>query len=231
MSGKPYILVVEDEEALALLIRYNLEKEGYEVRVSQDGSAAIDAVEERIPDLMVLDWMLPEMSGIEVCDYLRKEPSTADIPIIMLTARSQETDRLKGFGTGADDYMTKPFSPKELAARIKSVLKRANPALVNKEASYGGITVDNNRKAINVNGRKLELSPLEYGLLAYLVTKPEKVHSRETLLHNVWGNMGEVESRTVDVCVRRVRAELQKASPGLDDMIKTVRGEGYLLEK
>ncbi len=149
----------------------------------------------------------------------------------MLTARSQESDRLKGFGSGADDYMTKPFSPKELVARIRSVLKRAKPELVSAEVSYGGLKVDNNKKCIFAGNKRLDLSPLEFSLLYYMISKPEKVHSRDMLLHNVWGNEGEVESRTVDVCIRRLRAELQKASSGLEDIIKTARGEGYILEK
>ena len=229
--SKPYILVVEDEEPLMLLIRYNLEKEGFEVACAGDGATALDKVEEKIPDLIVLDWMLPEMSGIEVMQELRSLEYTKDIPIIMLTARSQEADRLKGFNTGADDYMTKPFSPKELAARIKSILKRAKPSLMEGEVSYAGIKVDNNRKCILVGGHKLELSPLEYGLLAYMIAKPEKVHSRDMLLRNVWQDQDNVESRTVDVCIRRVRSELERVSPGLQDVIKTVRGEGYILEK
>ena len=230
MAAKPYILVVEDEEALALLVRYNLEKDGFEVKCIADGAKAIDSVEERVPDLIVLDWMLPEMSGIEVCNEIRGLEYTKDVPIIMLTARSQEADRLKGFGVGADDYMTKPFSPKELSARIKSVLRRSKPSLMEDEISYNGIKVDNARKAILINDKKLDLSPLEYGLLNYLVSKPERVHSRDMLLRNVWGDEN-TEARTVDVCVRRVRGEIQRVAPGLEDMIKTVRGEGYILEK
>ncbi len=229
---KPYILVVEDEEALALLTRYNLEKEGYEVKCVNSGTAALEAVEERIPDLIVLDWMLPGMNGIEVCQEIRALEYTKDLPVIMLTARSQEADRLKGFITGADDYMTKPFSPKELSARIKSILKRAKPSLLEAEISYGEIKVDNNRKCIFARGHKLALTPLEYALLHYMVSKPEKVYSRDQLLRHVWGeNETNVESRTVDVCIRRIRAELERVAPEIAEMVKTVRGEGYLLEK
>jgi len=228
---KPYILVVEDEESLALLMRYNLEKEGFEVACVDDGIKAIDSVANRVPDLIILDWMLPEMNGIEVCSELRSQDNTKDIPIIMLTARSQEADRLKGFGSGADDYMTKPFSPKELVARIKSVLRRAKPSLVEAEVSYSSLRVDNNKKCIFAKGKRLDLSPLEFSLLHYMISKPERVHSRENLLYNVWGNDSEVETRTVDVCIRRLRTELQKAGSGLDGMIKTSRGEGYILEK
>lgn len=228
---KPYILVVEDEEALSLLIRYNLEKEGFEVKCVDDGAKALDEIDKKIPDLIILDWMLPEMTGIEVCNEIRSLESTRDVPVIMLTARSQEADRLKGFGSGADDYMTKPFSPKELVARIRSVLRRAKPALVEGEVSYGPLKVDNNKKCILAKDKRLDLSPLEFALLYYLISKPERVHSRDMLLHNVWGNEDDVEPRTVDVCIRRLRAELQKAAPGLDEMIKTSRGEGYILEK
>jgi len=231
MAIKPYILVVEDEEALALLIRYNLEKEGFDVKCVSNGDDALDSIEKRIPDLVVLDWMLPEMSGIEVSNELHAMEYTKDVPIIILTARSQESDRLKGFSVGADDYMTKPFSPKELIARIKSVLKRARPALMENELSYNGLKVDNARKCILANDMKLDLSPLEYNFLNFLLSKPERVHSRETLIRNVWGDESSAESRTVDVCVRRLRGEIQRVAPGLENMIKTVRGEGYILEK
>jgi len=229
--NKPYILVVEDEEALSLLVKYNLEKDGFEVAQAFDGQEALDMVEKRIPDLIVLDWMLPSLSGIEVCRELRSLEYTKALPVIMLTARSQETDKLKGFSSGADDYITKPFSPKELGARIRSVLKRANPALLEAEVSYGGIRADNNRKAIFVGPRRLDLSPLEYNLLHYMLSRPAKVHSRDMLLRNVWEGNDEVEERTVDVCIRRIRAELEVVQPGLEDLIKTVRGEGYILEK
>jgi two-component system, OmpR family, phosphate regulon response regulator PhoB len=227
---KPYILVVEDEESLSLLIRYNLEKEGFEVNCVFDGASAVEAVEKKLPDLIVLDWMLPEMSGIEVSTEIRNLEYTKEIPIIMLTARSQEADRLKGFSVGVDDYITKPFSPKELVARIRSVLKRSKPNLMLEEVSYNGIKVDNAKKSIFVNNKKLDLSSLEYSFLSYLVSKPEKVHSRDMLLRNVWGDEN-TETRTVDVCVLRVRGEIQKVAPGLELTIKTVRGEGYILEK
>jgi two-component system phosphate regulon response regulator PhoB len=228
---KPYILVVEDEESLALLIRYNLEKEGFEVKCIDNGADALESVYERSPDLIILDWMLPEISGIEVCNEIRFSESTKDIPIIMLTARSQESDKLRGFSSGADDYMSKPFSPKELIARIKSVIRRSKPSLFEEETSYAGIKVDNNKKLITVNGVKLNLSSLEFSLLKFFVTKPEKIHTRESLLKHVWNDTEYSESRTVDVCIRRVRAELAKVAPEFEDLIKTVRGEGYLLEK
>lgn len=232
MSKKPYILVVEDEEALMLLIRYNLEREGFEVDCIQDGASALNSIDKRIPDLIVLDWMLPEMNGIEVCQEIRSLEYTKHIPIIILTARSQESDRLKGFNTGVDDYMTKPFSPKELAARIRSVLKRANPNLLEAEISYENIKVDNNKKHISVAGKKLNLTPLEFQLFSYMISKPEKVHSREMLLRNVWGEgQDSIGSRTVDVCIRRIRAELENISLTYSNMIKTVRGEGYILER
>jgi two-component system phosphate regulon response regulator PhoB len=228
---KPFILVVEDEEALSVLVKYNLEKAGFDVSCAFSGDEALDLIDKKIPDLIVLDWMLPEMSGIEVCREIRSLEYTKDVPIIMLTARSQEDDRLKGFNSGADDYMTKPFSPKELVARIKSVLRRSNPNLMGEEISYAGIKVDTIKKSISIKGRRLDLSPLEFNMLYYLVSKPEKVHSRDALIRNVWENSDEVESRVVDVCIRRVRSEIEKIEPELESIIKTVRGEGYILEK
>lgn len=228
---KPFILVVEDEEALSVLIKYNLEKAGFDVSCAFSGDEALDLIDKKIPDLIVLDWMLPEMSGIEVCREIRSLEYTKDVPIVMLTARSQEGDRLKGFNSGADDYMTKPFSPKELVARIKSVLRRSNPNLMGEEISYAGIKVDTIKKSISIKGRRLDLSPLEFNMLYYLVSKPEKVHSRDALIRNVWENSDEVESRVVDVCIRRVRSEIEKIEPELESIIKTVRGEGYILEK
>ena len=228
---KPFILVVEDEEALSVLVKYNLEKAGFDVACAFSGDEALDLIDKKIPDLIVLDWMLPEMSGIEVCREIRSLEYTKEVPIIMLTARSQEDDRLKGFNSGADDYMTKPFSPKELVARIKSVLRRSNPNLMGEEISYAGIKVDTINKIISVKGRKLDLSPLEFNMLYYLVSKPEKVHSRDALIRNVWENSDEVESRVVDVCIRRVRSEIEKIEPELESIIKTVRGEGYILQK
>jgi two-component system phosphate regulon response regulator PhoB len=228
---KPFILVVEDEESLSLLVKYNLEKAGFEVACAFNGDEALDMIDKKIPDLIVLDWMLPEMSGIEVCREIRTLEYTKDVPIIMLTARSQEDDRLKGFNSGADDYMTKPFSPKELVARIKSVLRRSNPNLMGEEISYAGIKVDTIKKSISIKGKRLDLSPLEFNMLYYLVSKPEKVHSRDALIRNVWENSEEVESRVVDVCIKRVRSEIERIDPELESIIKTVRGEGYILEK
>lgn len=228
---KPFILVVEDEESLSLLVKYNLEKAGFEVSCAFNGDEALDLIDKKIPDLIVLDWMLPEMSGIEVCREIRSLEYTKDVPIIMLTARSQEDDRLKGFNSGADDYMTKPFSPKELIARIKSVLRRSNPNLMGEDISYAGIKVDTTKKNISIKGKRLDLSPLEFNMLYFLVSKPEKVHSRDALIRNVWENSDEVESRVVDVCIRRVRSEIEAVDPELGSIIKTVRGEGYILEK
>jgi two-component system phosphate regulon response regulator PhoB len=223
------ILVVEDEEPISLLIKYNLEKEGFNIHQAFDGAEALDKADEIVPDLILLDWMLPEMNGIEVAKEIRSFEFTKKIPIIMLTARSQEEDKLKGFEVGADDYITKPFSPKELVARVKSVLKRTKPEIFETEISFGSLKVDNNRKSILAEGKALDLSPTEYYLMSYMIQKPEKVHSRDRLLRNVWQDE-EVEGRAVDVCIRRLRAALDKVRPGLSDMIKTVRGEGYILE-
>jgi len=225
------ILIVDDETDVLDFMKYNLEKEGFEVKCVDTGGKAFDALEERLPDLIVLDWMIPEMSGIEICNEIRFSDITRDIPIIMLTARSQESDRLKGFTSGADDYMTKPFSPKELIARINSVLRRAKPNLMGKPVFYDAISVDVAKKIITANGIKLDLSPLEFSLLYFFLTKPEKVLTREMLLRNVWNDNDSIESRTVDVCIRRLRTELGKAGKEFENMIKTVRGEGYILEK
>ena len=227
----PYILAVEDDEAISTLIKFNLEKEGYIVDQAFDGNQAMDFIERAKPDLIILDWMLPNMSGIEIAKEVRSYDATKDIPIIMLTAKVQEDDKLQGFDSGIDDYMTKPFSPKELVARIKSVLKRVNPQLVSHNSSYGGIEVDNVKKCILVNGTKLNLSPKEFKLLAFMVEKPERVHSRDSIMINVWDDEENIESRAIDVCVRRIRANLEKTSPGLENIVQTVRGEGYILEK
>ena len=227
----PYVLVVEDEEPISVLIKYNLEKEGYRVDQAFDGDQALDFIDKESPDMIILDWMLPEITGIEVAKDIRDLEYTRDIPIIMLTARSQENDKLKGFDSGVDDYMTKPFSPKELIARIKSVLKRTNPSLLEDEIIYDVIKVDNNRKCIFVENQKLDLTPIEFNFISHLVKLPEKVHTRDSLLRKVWHNDENVETRTVDVCVRRVRSILESTKPGLDKYIKTVRGQGYILEK
>jgi len=227
----PLVLIIEDEEPISLLIKYNLEKEGFATLQAFDDEQAFDILEKEVPDLILLDWMLPEMSGIEIAKELRTYDVTKKIPVIMLTAKSAEADKLKGFDNDIDDYITKPFSPKELIARIKTVLKRTSPQLLEAEISYEGIIVDNIRKVITANGIPLKLGPTEYDLLEFLVIKAEKVCSRNKLLLNVWKNNEEVEARAVDVAIRRIRAELEKKCNGKNKLIKSIRGEGYILEK
>lgn len=231
MQKTPYILIVEDEEPISLLIQYNLEEEGFETAQAFDSDQTFEIIEQRTPDLIIMDWMLPGQSGIEIVKELKEYDATKKVPVIMLTAKSEEADKLQGFDTGADDYLTKPFSPKELIARIRSVLKRSKPQLMEESNFYENIVVDNRRKVITIEGRALKLPPTEYDLLEYLVSKAERCCSRDNLLRNVWTDNEEIEGRAVDVAIRRIRAEIEKASPGSEKMIKTVRGEGYMLEK
>ncbi|NEX93037.1 phosphate regulon transcriptional regulator PhoB [Caulobacter sp. 17J65-9] len=224
----PSILVVEDEDALATLLQYNLEKEGYQVAVAQDGEEALVQVDERQPDLIVLDWMLPKVSGIEVCRRLRGRVETRNLPIIMLTARGEETDRIRGLDTGADDYLTKPFSTVELAARIRAVLRRIRPGLAEDILRRGDLTIDRVAHRVKRNGREIHLGPTEFRLLSHLMQHPGRVFSREQLLDAVWGSDVYVEARTVDVHVGRLRKALMK--DGETDPIRTVRSAGYSLD-
>lgn len=224
----PYILVAEDEDALATLLQYNLEKEGYIVSVAPDGGDALMQIDERTPDLVVLDWMLPEVSGIEVCRRLRSRNDTRNIPIIMLTARGEESDRIRGLDTGADDYMVKPFSPAELAARIRAVLRRLRPGLAEDRVAQGDILIDRVAHRVKRGGRDVHLGPTEYRLLDHLMKHPGRVFSREQLLDAVWGSDVYVEARTVDVHIGRLRKAL--VAPGEHDPIRTVRSAGYSLD-
>lgn len=227
---KPYVLVVEDEDSIALLLRYNLEKEGFEVKVVEEGDTALYEVEERKPDLVLLDWMIPEISGMEVCKRIREKEATRDIPVILLTARGEENDRLRGLDNGADDYIVKPFSPKELIARIRAVLRRARPVTGAKQLEYGGITLDLAAHKANSGASPIKLGPTEFRLLAHFLENPRRVYSRDQLLNAVWGNDAFLESRTVDVHVRRLRKAMAEAKPGLEDLIKTVRAAGYKMD-
>lgn len=228
---KPNILVVEDEEPIALLVQYNLDKAGYDTRWANTGGKALDEIEKQVPDLILMDWMLPEISGIELSRQIRKNELLKGIPIIMLTARGQEEDKIKGFDAGVDDYVIKPFSVKELQARIKTVLRRVSPKLIEKEISYGPLKIDNEKKQVLINGVQMEVTHTEYMLLQHFVESPERVFSREQLLTAVWKNDDLSESRTVDVHIRRIRAALGKAGPQYENLIKTVRGEGYALQQ
>jgi len=225
----PYILVIEDEDALSTLLQYNLEKEGYRVVVAPDGEEGLLWVEEQSPDLVVLDWMLPKVSGIEVCRRLRSRHETRNLPIILLTARGEESDRVRGLDTGADDYLTKPFSMTELVARIRAVLRRIRPGLAEDRISHGDIVIDRVAHRVRRAGKEVHLGPTEFRLLDYLMQHPGRVFSREQLLDAVWGADVYVEARTVDVHVGRLRKALM-AEPGAADPIRTVRSAGYSLD-
>jgi two-component system phosphate regulon response regulator PhoB len=226
----PYILVVEDEDALGTLLHYNLEKEGYEVAVASDGEDALVLVDERQPDLLILDWMLPKVSGIEVCRRLRSRPETRNLPIIMLTARGEESDRVRGLDTGADDYLSKPFSMGELSARIRAVLRRIRPGLAEDRVRRGDIIIDRVAHRVKRGGRDVHLGPTEFRLLDYLMQHPGRVFSREQLLDAVWGSDVYVEARTVDVHIGRLRKALNRDMNDDSDPIRTVRSAGYSLD-
>ena len=224
----PYVLVVEDEDALATLLKYNLDKEGHEVAVASDGEEALVTIDERLPDLVVLDWMLPKVSGIEVCRRLRQKPETRNLPIIMLTARGEESDRVRGLDTGADDYIVKPFSMTELAARVRAVLRRIRPGLAEDRITNGALVIDRVAHRVKRDGKEIHLGPTEFRLLDYLMQHPGRVFSREQLLDAVWGADVYVEARTVDVHIGRLRKALNSTAE--HDPIRTVRSAGYSLE-
>ena len=225
---QPYILVMEDEDALATLLQYNLEKEGYDVTVAADGEEGLLQVDERLPDMVLLDWMLPKLSGIEVCRRLRGRAETRNLPIIMLTARGEETDRVRGLDTGADDYMTKPFSMTELTARIRAVLRRIRPGLADDRINHADIVIDSVAHRVRRAGKEVHLGPTEFRLLDHLMKHPGRVFSREQLLDAVWGSDVYVEARTVDVHVGRLRKALNVE--GTVNPIRTVRSAGYSLD-
>ena len=224
----PYVLVVEDEDALATLLQYNLEKEGYDVGLAADGEEALTQVDERLPDLVVLDWMLPKVSGIEVCRRLRAGAKTRNLPIVMLTARGEESDRVRGLDTGADDYLVKPFAMGELTARLRAVLRRIRPGLAEDRIRHGDIVIDRVAHRVKRGEREIHLGPSEFRLLDYFMQHPGRVFSREQLLNAVWGSDVYVEARTVDVHIGRLRKALNRSVD--DDPIRTVRSAGYSLE-
>ncbi|WP_372707314.1 phosphate regulon transcriptional regulator PhoB [Brevundimonas sp.] len=225
---QPYVLVMEDEDALATLLQYNLEKEGYRVVVAADGEEGMLQIDERLPDLVLLDWMLPKLSGIEVCRRIRGKSETRNLPIIMLTARGEETDRVRGLDTGADDYMTKPFSMTELIARIRAVLRRIRPGLADDRINHGDIVIDRVAHRVRRAGSEIHLGPTEFRLLNHFMQHPGRVFSREQLLDAVWGSDVYVEARTVDVHVGRLRKALN--IDGTVNPIRTVRSAGYSLD-
>jgi two-component system phosphate regulon response regulator PhoB len=225
---RPNILITEDEAALVAMLRYNLEKEGYAVDEAADGQEALIKVSESKPDLILLDWMLPQLSGLEVCRQIRRNPETRNIPIIMVTARGEEADRVRGLDVGADDYIAKPFSPSELMARIRAVLRRVRPALAEEVLTCGDVTMDLAAHRVMRAGREIKLGPTEFRLLRYFLEHPGRVLSREHLLNAVWGRDVFVEERTVDVHIRRLRKVLNGADEA--DIVRTVRSAGYSLE-
>ena len=223
------ITVVEDEEALGALLDYNLTQEGYQVRLCADGDEALLTLDEEAPDLMILDWMLPGVSGIEICRRARGRAEMRDLPIIMLTARGEEEDRIRGLDTGADDYLTKPFSMTELLARVRAVLRRSRPTLAGDVATFGDIVLDRETRRVHRGPREVHLGPKEFRLLDCLIRRPGRVFSREQLLDMVWGRDVYVEARTVDVHVGRLRKALNRR--GDADPIRTVRAAGYALDE
>ena len=222
------ILIVEDDPALIELLRYNLEAEGFDTAIVEDGDEAMAAVEDEQPDLVILDWMLPNVSGIEICRQIRQDPANKKLPVIMLTARTEEPDRVRGLKTGADDYVTKPFSPGELMARIDAVMRRAYPEKRTETLAYEDITLNLEEHRVTRDGDAIHLGPTEYRLLRTLMEKPGRVFSREQLLDRVWGRDVYVEIRTVDVHIRRLRKALNAG--GRPDLIRTVRAAGYSLD-
>jgi two-component system phosphate regulon response regulator PhoB len=224
----PRILIVEDEEDLTLLLRYNLEAAGYEVETVARGDEADVRFKERTPDLVILDWMLPGLSGIEICRRLRARPDTKALPIIMLTARGEESERVRGLSTGADDYIVKPFSLPELMARVSALLRRAAPERVADVLSFGDVELDREKKRVTRAARPVELGPTEYRLLEFLMERPGRVFSRQQMLDGVWGSDIYIDERTVDVHVGRLRKALNRGHD--TDPIRTVRGAGYALD-
>ena len=228
MTIKGKILLVEDDRPLVELLTYHLEREEFEVRSTPDGEDALIMAREQAPDLVLLDWMLEGLSGIEVCRRLRRLPETANVPIIMLTARGEEADRIRGLETGADDYVTKPFSPRELIARVAAVLRRVRPALAGELLSYSDLEMDVVSHKVKRGGAAIALGPTEFRLLRHFLEHPGRVFSRERLLDSVWGQDSEIELRTVDVHIRRLRKAINAGAKA--DIIRTVRSAGYALD-
>lgn len=226
-ADHPRVLVVEDEPAQREVLAYNLEAEGFEVSRAGDGEEALMLVEEVMPDIIVLDWMMPNLSGIEVCRRLKMRSETRGIPVIMLSARSEEVDRVRGLETGADDYVVKPYSVIELMARVRSQLRRARPSTVGERLEYQDIVLDSESHRVSRAGMALKLGPTEFRLLSTFMEKPGRVWSREQLLDRVWGRDIYVDTRTVDVHIGRLRKALTHT--GGDDPLRTVRGAGYAL--
>jgi len=226
---KPLVLVVEDEAPLVTLLRYNLEKEGFAVAEAADGEEALLRIAEQKPDAVLLDWMLPLLSGIEVCRQIRRAPATRSLPVIMLTARGEEGDRVRGLNSGADDYVVKPFSLSELVARLRAVIRRAQPNADEQILRYADVTMDLVAHRVSRGGKPVHLGPTEFRLLRHFLRHPRRVFSREQLLDQVWSQDAEIELRTVDVHIRRLRKALNEAGTG--DLLRTVRSVGYALDR
>ena len=222
------LLLVEDDPSLSELLQFRFESEGYNVRVTPDGDEALILASEDVPDLVILDWMIEGTSGIEVCRRLRRDKQTAHVPIIMLTAREEEDDRVRGLETGADDYLTKPFSPRELIARVAAVMRRIRPALAGEVLEVGDFRLDTVAHKVSRGGEELQLGPTEYRLLQFFMESPGRVFSRGQLLDGVWGTGSDIELRTVDVHIRRLRKAIMES--GKRDPIRTVRSAGYAFE-
>jgi two-component system, OmpR family, phosphate regulon response regulator PhoB len=226
---KPLVLVVEDEAPLVTMLRYNLEREGFAVDAAGDGEEALLRIAERKPDAVLLDWMLPLVSGLEVCRQIRRSRGTRSVPVIMLTARGEEADRIRGLDSGADDYIVKPFSPSELVARLRAVIRRAQPSAGEEVLRYADVTMDLIAHRVSRAGRPVHLGPTEFRLLRHFLEYPGRVFSREQLLDRVWGHESEIEMRTVDVHIRRLRKALNQN--GDRDLLRTVRSVGYALDR
>jgi len=226
--SKPRLLLVEDDRALADLLIWHFERGGFEVRRTGDGEEALMLAQEEQPDIVILDWMIEGISGLEVCRRLRRKERTGNVPIIMLTARGEESDRVRGLDTGADDYVTKPFSPRELMSRVAAVLRRVRPALAGETLSYADIEMDVTAHRVRRGGQPVQLGPTEFRLLRHLLEQPGRVFSREALLDAVWQHDPDIDARTVDVHVRRLRRALNEG--GRPDIIRTVRSAGYSLD-
>ena len=228
---KAQLLLVEDDAALAELIEWHFSREGFDVRQTADGEEALIMARERTPDIVLLDWMIVNLSGIEVCRQLRKADTTANVPIIMLTARGEEDDRIRGLEIGADDYVTKPFSPRELVARVNAVLRRVRPALAGETLRFADVEMDTVAHKVKRSGKTVTLGPTEYRLLKHFLEYPSHVFSRERLLDSVWGHDSDIEIRTVDVHIRRLRKALNYNTENGRDIIRTVRSAGYSLDQ
>ena len=225
MSANIYI--VEDEEPIITLIKYNLEKEGYKVFFSENGNDGIKGIKNSLPDLVLLDWMLPDFSGVEICKNLKKDIKFKNIPIIMLTAKGEEEDKIKGLNSGADDYITKPFSFPELLARVKALLRRSKPSVVADIVEFEDLKIDKMTRRVYRKKKEIHLGPKEYDLLNFFIKNPKRVYSREQILENVWSENINVENRTIDVHIRRLRQNINII--GVKELIRTVRSAGYSL--